>query len=279
MKVAYAGFDLLYPCLEELEQTGCQVAQIFTYPTDQVYEFNRDVVSFARQRDIPWTDRPITAEDLYALLDQGCQALISAGYIYRIPTSTPMRCANVHPALLPVGRGPWPMPCTILKGLKKSGVTIHKVAAGFDTGDILVQEPFPVAAEDTLETMTETIRTLAPRLLRRTVEDFDRLWEKAVPQGAGEYWPEPAEEERTFTPWDRAERVDRIVRAFAGYGSVLRLGERSITVVRGSVEFGRHTGRPGVLRTEDGCPRLTLNGGWLSLQEWREEEAGTRETL
>ena len=47
MKIGYAGFDLLYPCLEALEEAGCEVRRVFTFPTDNQYEFNRDVIAFA----------------------------------------------------------------------------------------------------------------------------------------------------------------------------------------------------------------------------------------
>ena len=276
MKIAYAGFDLHYPSLESLEAAGCEVMRVFTYPTDNVYEFNRQVTGFAEARGIPWTDARVTSADLNALWEAGCEALFSAGYIYRIPVDTPLRCANVHPALLPLGRGPWPMPCTILRGLSESGVTIHKVAAGLDTGDILLQESFPVTGRDTLETMTETIRALAPRLAAQTARSFDRLWEEAVPQGEGEYWKEPTEEEMTFTPRDSLERVDRIVRAFAGYGSFLRLGEETLTVVRGEVIPGGAEAPPGALRMEHGVPQYALEGGWLRLYESRTQEGGNQ---
>lgn len=270
MKVAYAGFDLLYPCLEALERAGCEILKVFTYPTDGVYEFTTDVTGFAERRGIPWTDRRVTSADMYALLDQGCEAFFSAGYIYKIPVDTPMRCANVHPALLPIGRGPWPMPCTILRGLGQSGVTVHKVEASLDTGDILLQEPFPVTAADDLETMTETIRAIAPRLVERAARDFDALWDAARPQGPGEYWKEPSEEERTFVLTDRAERVDRIVRAFAGFGSILRLGVGSDrTVLRGRVSFGDPGAAPGLVRMEDGKPVYALDGGWLTVLDQR----------
>ena len=60
MKIAYAGFDLLYPCLEALEAAGCEVMRVFTYPTDNVYEFNRQVTGFAEARGIQMCirDRP-----------------------------------------------------------------------------------------------------------------------------------------------------------------------------------------------------------------------------
>ena len=40
MKIAYLGYDVLYPCLLALESAGCTVMELFTCKTDNVYEFN-----------------------------------------------------------------------------------------------------------------------------------------------------------------------------------------------------------------------------------------------
>lgn len=147
-------------------------------------------------------------------------------------------------------------------------MTLHKVAAGFDTGDILLQEAFPVTQRDTLETLTETIRTVAPRLAAACAAGLDRLWASAVPQGAGEYWPEPGEEEMVITPEDSARRADRVARAFAGYGFVYRGGGEEQRILRGEVRFASHTTRPGTMRVEGGVPMYALRGGWLRIFQW-----------
>ena len=80
----------------------------------------------------------------------------------------------------------------------------------------------------------------------------------------------------TFTPRDSLERVDRIVRAFAGYGIFLRLGEETLTVVRGEVIPGGAEAPPGALRMEHGVPQYALEGGWLRLYESRTQEGGNQ---
>ena len=90
---------------------------------------------------------------------------------------------NVHPALLPIGRGAWPYPCTILKGLKKDGVTLHKIAEGFDTGDILLQASYKVSSRETLDTLTKKSQKLGIRLVKKLLADFNGFWDNAKPQG------------------------------------------------------------------------------------------------
>ena len=87
---------------------------------------------------------------------------------------------------------------------------------------------------------------------------------------------EPTEEEMTFTPRDSLERVDRIVRAFAGYGSFLRLGEETLTVVRGEVIPGGRKRPPAPCVWNTASPEYALEGGWLRLYESRTQEGGNQ---
>jgi methionyl-tRNA formyltransferase len=51
---------------------------------------------------------------------------------------------NVHPSLLPRGRGPEPLFWTFRRGEPETGITIHLLNEHFDAGPILIQERIPV---------------------------------------------------------------------------------------------------------------------------------------
>ena len=140
MRIAYAGIDLLCSALRTLLEDGHEVVRIFSCRTDNVYEFNTEVFHMAYERNIPVSLDRITVADLAELKKEKCDALICGGYYYRMPIDPELPMLNIHPALLPLGRGAWPMPVTILRGLPVSGVTIHKMAASFDM--ILVNNMF-----------------------------------------------------------------------------------------------------------------------------------------
>ena len=53
---------------------------------------------------------------------------------------------NVHPSLLPRGRGPEPLFWTFRRGERETGTTVHLMDGGFDTGPVLRQERLPVPA-------------------------------------------------------------------------------------------------------------------------------------
>lgn len=221
MKIVYFGYDLFFECFEKiLSMPGIEVMALYTFPTDNVVDFNEKVIAAAKKRNIPVYIGKACAEDLEKLWQNGCCLVVSAGYAYKIPIleRPDFRGINVHPALLPVGRGPWPMPQVILKGLKTSGVTVHKLSRGFDEGDILLQDSFSVSEDETLNTLTDKIKVCARGLIAECLSRLDVLWQNAVPQTGGEYWPEPCDKDRTICQTMTVKAADRIVRAFGDFG-------------------------------------------------------------
>ena len=55
MKIAYIGIDLFYPVLIALEKNGCEIEKIFTCKTDNITEFNIQIVDYAKKNNIPYT--------------------------------------------------------------------------------------------------------------------------------------------------------------------------------------------------------------------------------
>ena len=216
MKIAYAGFDLMEPALRALCEDN-ELLRLFTCPVDGEFETNTSVISLAERYGAPYTLDRITREDIGELLAQGCEVLISAGYYYRIPVDERLPMVNIHPSLLPCGRGAWPMPLAILDRLPESGVTVHKTEESFDTGAILLQRRFALADDETLATFMDKVNALLPAMMRELTADFTRLWEDAKPQGAGEYQEQPDPEDYVLSREDTVNYADRVLRAFYGF--------------------------------------------------------------
>ncbi len=218
MKIAYIGYDAFYPCLSALVEGGHEITAVFSFPTDDSYEYNRRLRTFAAERGLPFSTARITQETLDRLAESGIECLFSAGYIYRLPVDARFLQVNFHPAPLPVGRGAWPMPVAILRGMRDYGTCLHKIAAGFDTGDILLSDRFSLDPSDNLETLQEKINASAVSLVRTFSERPRTYFDAARPQDNGEYWEEPSDSARTLSACDSAETLDRVSRAFYGYG-------------------------------------------------------------
>jgi methionyl-tRNA formyltransferase len=95
------------------------------------------------------------------------QAIIVVGYGRIVPQwmidLPPFGNLNLHASLLPKYRGAAPIQWAIARGETLTGVTIMRIDAGLDTGDILMQAEEPIRPED-------TALTLAPRLAETGAE-------------------------------------------------------------------------------------------------------------
>lgn len=231
MKIAYCGYDFFLDCFLSLcENENIEVLEVFTYITDDVYNFNRNLISEAEQRHIPVHKDRITVENVCTLFEEkGCQCLIVAAYPYKIPIGN-YRGINVHPTLLPIGRGPWPLPGIILKQKEESGVTIHKLIDEMDAGDILMQESFKIQPREDLETLSCRSQMLAKKMFHVLFENdeiFEMFWKNAYQQGTGEYWTFPSDDEMTFDGNMSVEEIDRIVRAYGKFDSCVSFDGKS----------------------------------------------------
>jgi methionyl-tRNA formyltransferase len=66
--------------------------------------------------------------------------------VFRIPS---LGTLNTHVSLLPELRGPSPVEGALIAGLGRTGVTIHHMDDGIDTGDIVLQRQLPIETGDT----------------------------------------------------------------------------------------------------------------------------------
>lgn len=177
---------------------------------------------------------------------------------------------GVHPSLLPRHRGPDPTTWAILKGDDVTGVTVHRIAAEYDTGAILEQETLPIDPQWNAWDLARALDRPSLRALRRTVMRFAR----------GEHVPEKPQDERLATEapfleeqaWSirwlwRTDAILRHIRALApAPGACTEINDSLVTVFaaervhrfpkalepgEGYVEAGR-----AVIRTGDGAIAL-----------------------
>lgn len=72
---------------------------------------------------------------------------------------------NIHPSLLPRYRGPNPYMQVILRGEKKTGVTLHLVDENLDTGSVLLQKELDILPTDTGKELRERTYASARELM------------------------------------------------------------------------------------------------------------------
>jgi UDP-4-amino-4-deoxy-L-arabinose formyltransferase/UDP-glucuronic acid dehydrogenase (UDP-4-keto-hexauronic acid decarboxylating) len=76
---------------------------------------------------------------------------------------------NLHGSLLPAYRGRSPVNWVLVKGEKRTGVTLHHMVEGPDAGDIVGQKEVPIEFEDTAHTLYQKLCKRAKELLEEAL--------------------------------------------------------------------------------------------------------------
>jgi phosphoribosylglycinamide formyltransferase-1 len=95
----------------------------------------------------------------------GYMQLLSPGFVARFPN----RIVNVHPALLPSFPGLDAVGQALEHGAKITGVTVHFVDDGVDSGPIILQRPVPIPPDRDRDGLEETIHATEHALLPQAV--------------------------------------------------------------------------------------------------------------
>jgi len=104
------------------------------------------------------------------LEEHGVELVVLAGYMHLLTPPFlqrfPDRVVNVHPSLLPLFPGSRPIDDALAAGVEVTGVTVHYVDDGVDTGPVIAQEEVAVEPQATL---VERIHAVEHRLLPEVV--------------------------------------------------------------------------------------------------------------
>jgi methionyl-tRNA formyltransferase len=84
----------------------------------------------------------------------------------------PLGGINVHPSLLPKYRGASPIQEAILRRDSQTGITVQRIAAEMDTGNILAQETIPLTGRETTASLSEIAAVRGAALLQAVLEQF-----------------------------------------------------------------------------------------------------------
>lgn len=176
---------------------------------------------------------------------------------------------GAHPSLLPRHRGPNPFFAAIDAGDRTTGVSVHRLTAAYDEGDVLATEEIPIGDRDAWQ-LARALDRPSLRLLRRVVRDVAHGVEPAATRqdDARATWaPEPSGDSlRADFGWS-TERVLRRIRALSpvpGLAIELRGVPLFVTRAESALEypFALHPGEAAiaddvVIRTGDGAIRVT----------------------
>ena len=105
------------------------------------------------------------------LEEHGVELVVLAGYMHLLTPSFldrfQERVVNVHPSLLPAFPGTRAIEDALASGVATTGVTVHYVDQGVDTGPVIRQEPVSVEPRESLEKRIHAVEhQLLPEVVR-----------------------------------------------------------------------------------------------------------------
>lgn len=194
--------------------------------------------------------------------------LILPQWVLQLPR---LGCLNIHASLLPRWRGAAPIHRALEAGDAETGITIMQMDAGLDTGDMLLVERLPIAADDTTASLHDKLAALGARLIVEAIElaACGGLHPVAQPAGGVTYAHKIEKNEAAIDWAQPAEVIGRRVRAFDPFpGASTLISGEPVKVWRCQVEPDAAAARPGTVLAADGSGIVVACGsGALRLMQ------------
>jgi methionyl-tRNA formyltransferase len=206
----------------------------------------------------------------------------------------PMGSVNLHGSLLPQYRGAAPINWAVINGEKETGVTTFKLKHEIDTGDILLQENFPINETDNAGDVHDRMKTIGAQLLVKTIKGLADGRLKETPQTsdvsreASGVREQPAETNSPLTThhslkhapkiftetckidWNKpVNEVYNLIRGLAPYPAAFTfLNDKKLKIYKAEKIYGTHTDTPGSFKTDSkSFLYFACTDGYISILE------------
>ncbi len=146
--------------------------------------------------------------------------MVVASYGLLLPKTilniTKYGCINVHGSILPKWRGAAPIERAILANDKKTGISIMKMDAGLDTGDVFFTTECVINDNDTAQTLRDKLAILGAKTIIETLNNIDIL--KMKPQTGITSYAHKLNKNEAWINWNHNMKyIQRQIRAFNPY--------------------------------------------------------------
>lgn len=186
MKIIFAGTPEFAACaLAALLNTTHEIVAVYTQPDRKAGRGQKlsasPVKQLAIEHNLPIyqplhfkasTDEGLAAQHELAALQ--ADVMVVAAYGLILPQTVldmpKYGCLNIHGSLLPRWRGAAPIQRAISSGDIETGVTIMKMAAGLDTGDMMLKTICPIEATDTSASLHDKLAIQGAHALVQVLE-------------------------------------------------------------------------------------------------------------
>ena len=179
LRIVFMGTpEFAVASLDALVKAGYNIAGVITAPDKPAGRGMKltesAVKKYAVEHDLPVLQpeklkNPAFLEELKAL-KADLQIVVAFRMLpEQVWSMPPLGTVNLHGSLLPQYRGAAPINWAVINGEKETGVTTFKLQHTIDTGDILLQESFPIGENETAGEVHDRMKEIGAALLVKTV--------------------------------------------------------------------------------------------------------------
>ncbi len=257
MKIIFAGTpEFAAVALDALLKTEHEIVAVYTQPDRKAGRGQKLTASAVKQlalaHDLPVyqplhfkssTEEGLAAQAELKALNADVMVVAAYGLILpQVVLDTPKYgCLNIHGSLLPRWRGAAPIQRAIATGDAETGVTIMKMAAGLDTGDMMYKTLCPITVEDTSASLHDKLAIQGAEAIvavlasEQTLQQY--LEQREVQDEALTVYAHKLSKAEAKIDWSQdAVTIDRNIRAFNPWPvAFIPLDEQSNLRVWGSV--------------------------------------------
>ncbi|MEZ2895349.1 bifunctional UDP-4-amino-4-deoxy-L-arabinose formyltransferase/UDP-glucuronic acid oxidase ArnA [Providencia rettgeri] len=244
--IVFAYHDIGCVGLKALEKAGFDIQAVFTHTDDpNENHFYSSVARLSADMELPVFAPENVNHPLWIERIREMKPDVIFSFYYRDMLSeellaiAPKGAFNLHGSLLPKYRGRAPINWALLKGESETGVTLHKMVAKADAGDIITQEKVAITDTDTSLTLHAKVREAAEVLLNKTLPLIEAGSYKSVAQDESQatYFGRRTAEDGLINWNNSAKEVNCLIRAVTEPypGAFTYLGARKMVIWRARV--------------------------------------------
>lgn len=184
--------DFAKQALQSILRAGYNVVSVYTQapkPIGRKQVYQKSVVhQLAEDSGIPvHTPSSLKKEEIInEIRAQNPDLIIVAAYGFIIPKSIlsipKYGCINIHASILPRWRGAAPIQHAIMAGDDETGITVMKMDAGMDTGDIIDIKKVPISSSTTYIDLLSDLSSLGAEMIVDVLGHLDNKLRNAYKQ-------------------------------------------------------------------------------------------------
>lgn len=191
----------------------------------------------------------------------------------------PMGTINLHGSLLPQYRGAAPINWAVINGEKETGVTTFRLQHEIDTGNILLQDRFPIGPDETAGEVHDRMKEIGAALLVKTVAGLAAGTLKEMPQSEVSVSQPLQHAPKIFTDicrinWQSGvQQVHDLVRGLSPFpGAFTSLHGKTLKIYQSKAEHGVTASTPGEWQSDGkSFLKFACNDGFLHVLELQME--------